>query len=121
MTGASGVVLLVAPDAIPNAFGLRLNADAHLLCYFYGASELSLCFASLAVARSDDAVRRAAFGYFALVHLAQAGAAGLAVSRGATGAVLTNAAAHVAIGVLFLLGLREGQPGKDRYPQSRIA
>lgn len=121
ITGVTGVVLLVAPDAIPNAFGLRVNGDAHLLCYFYGATELALCFASIATARNRETLGRASFGYFTLVHLTEAGAAALAVSQGAPGAVLTNAAAHIAIAVLFILALAARPMGVERGRQGRSA
>jgi len=42
LTALTGLVLFVAPGAIPASFGLKLTPDAYLLCYFYGAIELSL-------------------------------------------------------------------------------
>ena len=101
-TGVTGLILFAAPEAIPSSFGLTLTPDAHLLCYFYGATEFSLCFASLAAMRlSFHAAFGPAFIYFAVVHAAEGFAGVFAVSHGAPAAVLANSAAHLAIALLF--------------------
>jgi hypothetical protein len=42
LTLAAGVVLIGAPDLIPNAVGIRIEPRAYLLCYLLAASELGL-------------------------------------------------------------------------------
>lgn len=102
-TGVTGLILFAAPEAIPLSFGRTLTPDAHLLCYFYGATGLSLCVASVAAIRLDD---RAALGlaliYFAVLHAAEGFAGVFAVSRGIPAAVLANSAVHLTIALLFV-------------------
>lgn len=95
--------MFAPPEVIPASFGLTLTPDAHLLFYFYGATELSLCVASVAAIRLDD---RAALGlaliYFAVLHAAEGFAGFFAVSRGIPAAVMANSAVHLTIALLFV-------------------
>lgn len=102
ITALTALVLTVAPDAIPASFGLKLTLDAHLLCYFYAATELSLAYLSLAALRvSDGQTRRLLYGYFLFVHAVE-GAAGLyAIAQGLPAKVLANSGAHFLIAAIF--------------------
>lgn len=42
LTFAAEVVLIVEPDLIPSAVGIRLDRSAYLICYLLAASELSI-------------------------------------------------------------------------------
>ena len=102
VTAATAVTLFVAPDAIPASFGLRLTPDAHLLCYFYGATELALTFGSLAAIRlSKGPSVSLTCTYFTVVHAAEGIAGGYAVAQGLPAKVMANVIAHLVIALLF--------------------
>ena len=105
LTGVTGVTLLIVPEAIPASFGLSLTPDAHLLCYFYGASELSLAFMSIAAMwlSSAEFFLRICCTYFAVAHVTE-GAAGLyAVMQGLPAAILANSGVHFVVATLFVV------------------
>ena len=55
LTFAAGIVLIVAPEMIPGAVGIRLEPGAYLVCYLLAAAELSLAVLSWGARRFSDA------------------------------------------------------------------
>lgn len=121
ITAATSLVLLAAPDAIPASFGLELTVGAHLLCYFYAATELSLAYLSVATMRGHDSrAARLLYGYFLFVHAVE-GAAGLyAVVQGSPAKVLANSGAHFGVASVFALAVfRRALSNRIARPQEK--
>lgn len=55
ITLAAGVVLVVAPGAIPGTVGIALSTKGYLLCYFLGAAEIALAMLSFGARNVRDA------------------------------------------------------------------
>lgn len=53
-TLAAGVVLIVAPNAIPSTVGIDLPTNAVLLAYFLGAAEIAIAFLSFGARKIKD-------------------------------------------------------------------
>lgn len=47
ITFAAGVVLVVAPGAIPSVIGIHLAPESFVICYFLAAAEFSVGFLSI--------------------------------------------------------------------------
>lgn len=112
ISGATGVVLLIAPDAIPHSFGLAINRDAHIICYLLAVAELGLAGLSIAALRTDPGPTLSLlFGYFIFFHVAS-GLAGLfGVLQGMPKDVLANSATHGVVVVLFVIAFRAQSRG----------
>lgn len=54
LTLAAGVVLIVAPELIPGAVGIKLEPNAYLLCYLLAAAELSIAYLSWSGKKISD-------------------------------------------------------------------
>jgi hypothetical protein len=55
ITFAAGVVLVVAPEAIPSVIGIHLAPGTFVICYFLAGAEFSIAFLSFYGARCRDA------------------------------------------------------------------
>jgi F0F1-type ATP synthase assembly protein I len=55
ITLAAGVVLVVAPGAIPSVIGVHLAPGSFVLCYFLAGAEFSIAFISFYGSRCRDA------------------------------------------------------------------
>lgn len=103
LTGAAGIVLLLAPGAIPNAVGIALPSPAYLLAYLLAGAELGFATLSLLVARSGSpaALRTAALAC-AVFHAASALGELRALAAGADARVWLNVLVRVAVTLAFL-------------------
>lgn len=54
-TFAAAVVLIAAPELIPGAVGIRVEAGAYLICYLLAAAELSIAVLSWSARTLTDA------------------------------------------------------------------
>lgn len=54
VTLAAGIVLIVAPAAIPGAVDIHIDRQAYLLSYFLGAAELSMAYLSFYARKIAD-------------------------------------------------------------------
>jgi hypothetical protein len=55
VTFAAGVVLVVAPDAIPSVVDVHMAPGSFVICYFLAGAEFALAFLSFYAARRHDA------------------------------------------------------------------
>jgi hypothetical protein len=108
LTGAAGVVLLLAPGVIPHVVGIALPPDAYLLAYLLAGAELGFAALSLLAARSDSpaALRSAALAC-AVFH----GASALGEVRALAAGVDTRVALNVAVRVIVMLAFLRLAPG----------
>jgi hypothetical protein len=104
LTFAAGVVLILAPSAIPGAVGIHVEPTAYLVCYLLGSSELGLAFLSFfSRSLTDASTMRLVCWTFIVVHASTALVEVYAVARGGVGAaVCANVALRVLVVVLFI-------------------
>lgn len=102
ITAAAGVVLIIAPQAIPAAVGIALPPAAYLLAYLLGAVEIAVAVLSVAAAWIVDAVAvRVIALVFAIMHVVTALVEILAIAQGASGLVWLNVALRVVVAGVF--------------------
>ncbi|GAA3614818.1 hypothetical protein GCM10022419_120060 [Nonomuraea rosea] len=107
VTSAAGVVLIVAPGLVPSAVGIRIPADAYLVCYLLGAAELAVSFLSFAALRQPGGVRLAAWTLI-VFHGCTAAVEAYAFTRGVHASIWANVALRLAVIALFThYGLRQ--------------
>ena len=107
-TLAAGIVLVVAPGAIPGAVGIHVSVDAYLVCYLLAAAEFGLAVLSWG-ARSvtDLTARRVIVATIVVVHAASGLLETYAFMRGVSGAIWGNIAFRaLAVGLFTYFGLR---------------
>ena len=104
VTAAAGVVLIVAPAAIPAAVGIDLPREANLVAYLLGAMELAVAVLSMAViAVTDRAAVRLIAMVFLVMHAVTAVVEVIAIADGASQLVWANVALRVVVAALFAL------------------
>lgn len=108
ITFAAGVVLFIAPEAIPGAVSVTISPEAYLICYLLGAAELAIAFLSLAARKLTDRQAIRIVVWTLIVFHACTGAAELyAFARGTSAAILANLALRILVVALFAFyGLR---------------
>lgn len=109
VTLAAGVVLIVAPGLVPSAVGIRIPADAYLVCYLLGAAELAMAFLSFAgrTLRHPEGTRLVAWTMI-VFHGCTAAAEAYAFARGVHASIWANVALRLAVIALFThYGLRQ--------------
>jgi len=96
VTLAAGVVLVVAPAAVPSTVGIRIKPDAYLLCYLLAAAELALAVLSWG-ARSitEERAIRLIVVSFIVLHGATGLLEGYAFLAGVSAAIWANIAVRV--------------------------
>jgi hypothetical protein len=108
ITFAAGVVLFVAPAAIPGAVDVTIEREQYLICYLLGAAELAIAFLSLTARKLTDrqAIRLVAWTF--IVFHATTGIGELyAFARGTSAGILANVALRVVVvGLFAYYGLR---------------
>lgn len=101
---AAGVMLFVAPGAIPAMVGIPLDRSQFFIAYLLAGSELGLSVAAaLALKASRDAVR-VAVASLVVMHVASGVGGALALEQGASYLILWNVLARVAIVALLIGG-----------------
>ena len=116
ITAAAGVVLVVAPQAIPAAVGIRLPPGADLLCYLLAAAEFGFAALSYWGARSPDPrAMRGAVLACAVLHGASAALELLALARGADDRLWYNVVARVVVLGAFLRLLPPAEPANQPH------
>lgn len=117
VTAAAGIVLVVAPAAIPRVVGIRLEAGSELLCYLLAGAEFG--FAALswygAAAGEPHTVRAVVLACLVL-HATSLALEVLALARGADARLWYNVAARVAIIAAFGAFAR-----RAAVPRQRVA
>ncbi|HET8572845.1 MAG TPA: hypothetical protein VFL76_03130 [Edaphocola sp.] len=80
VTPAAGMVLILAPKAIPGTVGIRLPPEAYLLSYFLGAAETGIAYLSFFSARiKDRQALKIIVTSFIIFHLATGALEGFAI------------------------------------------
>ena len=103
ITAAAGVVLAVAPAAIPGAVGIRLAPDAFLVCYLLAAAEFAFAALSYWGAGLTDARSvRVVVLTLVVLHGTSALLEILAIVRGADARLWLNVVARSIVLGLFL-------------------
>jgi hypothetical protein len=107
-TLAAGLVLFIFPGAIPATIGVAPPADANIMAWLLGASELGLCVLCVVVLRRPDpAALRLAVITLIAVHAASALADLLALPQHAGPALIGNVAVRLLmVALLAVFGLR---------------
>lgn len=73
ITFAAGIVLIVAPGAIPSTVDIDVPQKANLLAYFLGAAEIAIAFLSFGTRKIKDATALSLIIWtFIVFHLATA-------------------------------------------------
>lgn len=102
LTLAAGVVLIVAPELIPGAVGIKLEPNAYLLCYLLAAAELSIAFLSWSSRKiSDVRALRLIITAFIVFHTASGILEIYASAKSASAIIWGNVAVRVFIVFLF--------------------
>ena len=102
LTFAAGVVLLIAPGAIPQSVGIDLDQRAYLLSYLLGAAEMSVAFLSyFGRTLRDVRALRLLSQTFVAFHLLSAMVEIYAFAQGANAVILTNVGIRILAAALF--------------------
>jgi hypothetical protein len=121
VTFAAGIVLVVAPAAVPRTVGIRIDPSAYLLCYVLAGAEFSLAVLSWAARTIAD--KKALYVIVTALIVLHATSGLLEIRAFATGAVnggvLINAAFRLLVVVLLgwfgLRALSMGDADGGRY------
>lgn len=103
VTFAAGVVLIAAPEKIPNTVGIHIDQQAYFLCYLLGSAELALAFLSYFSRTLTEykSLRLISFTFIAF-HFSTAAVELYAFTQGASVKLFVNMALRIIIAVLFL-------------------
>ena len=99
---AAGVVLVVAPEAIPRVIGIHLAPGTFLICYLLAGAEFSIAFLSFYGVRSRDAeCLRLVVGTIIVFHASTAVLEIYALTQGIDVTLWGNVALRVIVIALF--------------------
>ena len=102
ITSAAGVVLVLAPGAIPGAVDVRLGEGGFLLCYLLAAAEFALALLCIRARRLDDLdALRVIVDACITFHAASAVLEVVAFYRGVSAPIWGNVAVRLVIITLF--------------------
>jgi hypothetical protein len=112
VTFAAGVVLVVAPAAIPNTVGIHVEPSAYLLCYLLAAAEFGFSALSWAARTITDASALRVIVMACIVLHAASGVLEIyALAEGLNAAICVNVAVRAVIIALFInFGLKAAHP-----------
>jgi hypothetical protein len=119
VTFAAGVVLVVAPAAIPGTLSIRIEPGAYLLCYLLAAAEFAVAVLSWGARAINDArALRVVVIAFIVLHAASGILEIEAFAGGLSNAIWANVGLRALVTVLFayygLLAPSIGHPGSGR-------
>jgi hypothetical protein len=108
LTLAAGVVLVVAPGAIPATVGIRIEPEGYLLCYLLAAAEFGVSALSWGARTITDASALRVVVIACIVLHASSGLLEVyAFAAGGRGAILGNVAFRaLAVALFVYYGLR---------------
>jgi hypothetical protein len=103
VTCAAGVVLVIAPAAIPGTMGIHLATDAYLLCYLLAGAEFGLAVLSWGAATiTDDRALRVIVIGFVVFHATSGILEIVAFAHGLPRAIWANIVLRAIVVVLFV-------------------
>ena len=118
----AGVVLVIAPDAIPAAVGIEIQPDAYLLCYLLAAMEFGMASLSWgAMTIADPNGLRIILGAFIVWHAVSASLEIYASAVGLSGAIWANVTLRVLIVALLAYLMPCRTVALRRSSQEKIA
>lgn len=114
VTLAAGVVLVVAPGAIPATIGVTVTSGAFVLCYFLAGAEFSIAFLSYLGARANSAETiRAIVQGIIVLHASTAALEIYAIARGISPALWANVVVRIIVIAIFsYYGFKEPRRGR---------
>jgi hypothetical protein len=102
VTLAAGIVLIVAPDLIPSAVGIRLEPGADLVAYLLAAAKIGFAVLSFGASRLPDTRALLLIVWSCIAFHGSSGVLEIyAYVHGVGGAILGNVAARAVIILLF--------------------
>jgi hypothetical protein len=103
ITLAAGIVLAAAPNLIPNAVGVRLEASADLVAYLLAGAEFGLAVLSFGGSRLTDQRALRLIAWTCIVFHGSSGVLEMyAYAQGLSVAIVGNVAARAIIVALFV-------------------
>lgn len=103
VTGAAGIVLVVAPGLVPGAVGIALPPSAYLLAYLLAGAEFGFAALSFLARRlTDVAALRAVVLACVVFHAASAALEAIVLARDANLILVANIVARLIVIALFL-------------------
>lgn len=102
ITLAAGIVLIIAPAAIPHTVHIQIHPDQYLLSYFLGAAEISIAYLSFCSTKINDkyALRLIARS-FIIFHCATAALEVYGLFSGSDPKIIVNIVLRIIISILF--------------------
>lgn len=113
ITIAAGILLVVAPAAIPQTVNIQLTSNQYLLCYFLGAAEFAIAYLSFFSRNIKDYhALRIIIITFIIFH----GATGIlelyALQQGLTSKIIANIILRIIIvGLFYFYGIYKNKKG----------
>jgi hypothetical protein len=102
LTLAAAVVLVIAPDLIPGAVGVELDADAYVVSYLLGTAELAIAALSFGAARlKDPQALRLVCSVLIVFHLSTAAVEAYAYIQGVSARIWGNVVIRIVVAALF--------------------
>ena len=102
ITFAAGIVLIIAPTAIPKTVDIDISSNEYLLCYFLGAAELGIAFLSFFGREIEDKkALRLISSTFIVFHLATGALETYALTQGISSKIISNIPLRIIIASLF--------------------
>lgn len=103
LTLAAGIVLIAAPELIPDAVGIQIETKAYLICYLLAAAELSFAVLSWSGRKLTDAkALRVLINAFIVFHAASGILETYAFAKGASAALWGNIVLRAVVVFLFV-------------------
>jgi hypothetical protein len=112
VTFAAGIVLIIAPNLVPNAVNITVPPNAYLVCYLLGAMEIGIAYLSFFAAKLKDlsALKLISLSFIVL-HAVTAVVEVYAIAQGVTPVLWGNVALRIGVALLFAYyGVRKLQP-----------
>src|SRR5215213_1313266 len=103
ITLAAGIVLIAAPEVIPETVGISIPPDSYLICYLLGTAEIALaCLSFFGAQLTDRKALKLISVTFVVFHFLTAVIEVYAYARGVKSGILVNVAFRILICLLFL-------------------
>ena len=102
ITLAAGIMLLFAPEVIPNSVGIAIQKSQYLVCYFLGCSEIAIAFLSFRTTSiTDQKALQIIVQSIIVFHLLTAVAEGATLIKNVSTLMAINIAIRIIVSVLF--------------------
>lgn len=116
VTFAAGIVLVIAPNVIPNTIGLRIDSSCYLICYLLAGCEFGFAFLSYFASKLKDnqAVRVVSLALI-VFHVSTGALEIYAFTGGLTGKIWANVVFRFVVSIAFwYLGVKPNKKASKR-------